>query len=285
MKIAKSKIPRQPPQIRRIPPQMRKRLDQLSQQDPPRQRPQDLIGPSRKPRRPRQRIHHRGVVEEGEVDETREEDGVHAPRPAPPHDQAGRRAEQAGGVAAPGGARPAQRLAEEARVGAERGLDEAVGGVLDLDAPPPPDLPAGDEVVVVGVEGAEEAEEEALAREGGEKVRVLQNARAVRGGAARDDEDAAVERVGGADLEVVPLQVQGADQVPKAGGAEEAGGVAADALVRADDADAGVLEGREDAREEVERGPEDVVVYQDGDGGADVGEGMGDLVAFVGYVS
>ena len=141
------------------------------------------------------------------------------------------------------------------------------------------DHPAGDEVVVVGVEGADDAAagggggekgggEEVFGHKGGLEGGREQDGGTVRGGPARDDEDAAVEGVAGGDFKVVPFEVEAAEQIPEGDGGEEACGVggAADSLPRAPAADGGVGEGGEEVGEEVGR-PKDVVVAQDGDFG------------------
>ena len=56
------------------------------------------------------------------------------------------------------------------------------------------------------------------------------------GGAAGDDEDAAIDGVGGRDLEVVTLEVEAADDVPK-GREGEMRDCTTHSLVRADAAD------------------------------------------------
>ena len=132
--------------------------------------------------------------------------------------------------------------------------------------------PAGYEVVVVGVEGADDAAaarkgegEDVLGYKSGSEIGREQDRGAVRRGPARDDEDAAVEGVGRGDFEVVPFQVEAAEEVPEGGGGQARVG-AADALSRAYAADGGVGEGGEEVWEEFGR-PEDVVVAQDCDFG------------------
>ena len=90
----------------------------------------------------------------------------------------------------------------------------------------------------------------------------------MRRGAPRDDEDAPVDRVGGCDFEIVPFEVEAAEEVAEV--REERswrGVVTADSLLGADAADLGVVvKGGEDVGKEV-FGPEDVVVAEDGDFG------------------
>lgn len=106
--------------------------------------------------------------------------GVEAPGLRPPH----LRRYQASSVAAPGGARPPRALAEEFRIRAECRFDAGVCGVLGFDSPTALEHPARDEVVVVGVQGAHSAEEDAFVREGGEEGFVVEDVGAVGGGAA-----------------------------------------------------------------------------------------------------
>lgn len=103
--------------------------------------------------------------------------------------------------------------------------------------------------------------------------------------ATGDDEDAAVEVGLRADLEVVALEVEAGDEVGE-GAPQAAGGVAQDLLVGADEADLGVVKGREERLEEA-GAPEGGVVNADGDGGRVLVEavaGAQDLAALVGLI-
>ena len=75
--------------------------------------------------------------------------------------------------------------------------------------------PARDKIIVVCIERAEEAEAGVFVEEARHKGFVLQDGGAVGRGAAGDDEDAAVDGVGGCDFKVVTLKVEAADDVPK----------------------------------------------------------------------
>ena len=81
-----------------------------------------------------------------------------------------------------------------------------IGG-LNGDFPFMCDHPAGDEVVVVGVEGADAVEEDAFGGECVEEGLGFEDARAVGGGAAGYDEDTAVDAVGCGDFKVVAFEV------------------------------------------------------------------------------
>ena len=74
---------------------------------------------------------------------------------------------------------------------------------MDLDAPAMVDDPAGDEIVVVGVEGADEAKEGVFVFKIGDEGWGLEDAGTVGGGAAGEGEDAAVDGVGGCGFEGV----------------------------------------------------------------------------------
>ncbi len=77
------------------------------------------------------------------------------------------------------------------------------------------------------------------------------------------------------------LEVQRAHDVPEGAEAEQGRVEAADALVRAHDADRRVLEGRDCRGDEAGRRPEDVVVDEQCDRGAHTGQDVGDLAALV----
>ena len=218
-----------------------------------------------------------GVVEEREIDERGEVDGIDAPGLAVPN---GAISKETAGIAAPGGAHPAETLREERRVGTKGGLNQGVGTVLDLDFVPVRDVPAGYIVVVIGVEGAELVEKEALVGESGEEGKALDDFGAVGGGSSGDDKDPPIYRIRRADLKIMALQIDGPEHVPE--GAEiEAGVRATNALVGADDADSGVLERGEDRREKSCGRPENVVIQKDGDGRLDVLHTVGYLEALV----
>ena len=88
--------------------------------------------------------------------------------------------------------------------------------------------PADDEVVVVGVQGADDAVacaswrgkgggDEGFGYESGLEKGREQDRGTVRGGPTGDYEDAATEGVGGGEFEVVPFEVEAADDVPEGG--------------------------------------------------------------------
>lgn len=123
------------------------------------------------------------------------------------------------------------------------------------------DVPAGDVVVVIGVQGAELTEEEAFVGESREEGKALDDLGAVGRGASRDDKHAPVYPIGRADLEVMALQVDGPEHVPE--GAEvEASFGATDALVGADDPNAGILERGEDRGKEFRGRPKYMIIQK-----------------------
>lgn len=69
------------------------------------------------------------------------------------------------------------------------------------------DVPAGDEVVIVRVQGTKQPEEESLVRELGDELGILENLRPMRRRAAGNDKHAIVNRVSSTDLKVVSFQV------------------------------------------------------------------------------
>ena len=106
---------------------------------------------------------------------------------------------------------------------AEGGFDGGALAVLDLEGPVVGEHPAGDELVVVSVEGpvgaAEEAEE--FVREGVREGLVLQDRGPVCGRAARDGGDAAVHGVGGRLFEVAALEPEAAEEIEEARAEED----------------------------------------------------------------
>lgn len=183
-------------------------------------------------------------------------------------------------VASESGTSPSKALLQKFRILADVAEDHGLVGHLELDFPALSDEGAGQVVIVIGVEGTEETEEEVLVQVSGQEVWVLEDLSAVETGAARDDGDAAVEGVGGRVLEVVALEVQGAQDVEEALPHASAR-VADDALLRAHATDAGVLEGSYGVAEEGRRGPDDVVVAENRDGCLDGLQSYGNLLALV----
>lgn len=108
----------------------------------------------------------------------------------------------------------------------------------------------------------------------------MQNLRPVSARAAGDDEHAAVEGVGRADLEIVSLEVQCAEHVEE-GGQPERQVVSSDAFVSTHGPDGRVFKRGYRRREEMSRRPEDVVVDEHRQGSLDVRKHMGYLFAFV----
>ena len=274
---------RQEDEVARVPPEMRGRFYGFGKQDPSEEADGAVFfhhvrRGGRGGAGAAKRVHQQRIPDQSEVEQRGEMDGVDAVGLAAPV----ARGKEGARVAAVGGAGPAEALGEEFRVGAQCRFDGGRVRVLDPEIPVVRDHPAGYKVVVVGVEGADDAAaaaaalvgkkgggEEVFGHKGGLEGGREQDGGTVRGGPARDDEDAAVDGVAGGDFKVVPFEVEAAEQVPEGGGGEEArggGGGAADSLPRAHAADGGVGEGGEEVREKVGR-PKDVVVTQDGDFG------------------
>lgn len=181
------------------------------------------------------------------------------------------------------------RLAKELSVElvrvAQRREHSALIGVLHSDLPSIAEHPARAVVVIVGVQGAQQTEQEHLVVVALAEVCILVDLGANGSRATGDDEDAAVEVGLRADLEVVALEVEAGDEVGE-GAPQAAGGVAQDLLVGADEADLGVVKGREERLEEA-GAPEGGVVNADGDGGRVLVEavaGAQDLAALVGLI-
>ena len=101
---------------------------------------------------------------------------------------------------------------------AEGGFDGSALAVLDLEVPVMREHPAGDELVVIGIEGPVSAAEEVkeFVREGVREGLVLEDGGAVGGRAARDCGDAAVHGVGGRLVEVAALEPEAAEEVEEA---------------------------------------------------------------------
>lgn len=204
--------------------------------------------------------HKKRIPDSRKVDHLRDVHRVHAPGKMPP----GVPLPQTRHVAAKSRPRLAEELpVEPARV-AQRREHGALARGLHAHPPAAAQHPPRDEVVVVRVQRAEQAEEEALVGVAAAEVRVVEDLGADGGRAARDDEDAAVEVGLRADLEVVALEVEAGDEVGE-GAPQAARGVAQDFLVGAREADLGIVEGREEGLEEL-RSPEGRVVDADRDG-------------------
>ena len=178
-------------------------------------------------------------------------------------------------VAAPGGLGPAEALVEVFGVFAQGGFDGGFVAVLDLELPVVRDHPVRDEFVVVGVEGpvgaAEEVEE--FVGEGVDEGVGLQDRGAVRGRAARDGGDAAVQGVGGGLVEVAALEPEAAEEIEEAraeehpevcgeGGGQRCG--ASYALAGADAAYLGVFKRGDYVRQQSGL-PEDVIIAENCD--------------------
>ena len=127
-----------------------------------------------------------------------------------------------------------------------------------------PDIPAGDEVIIIGVEGPELIEEEALVSEALDELGVSEDLGPVGRGAPRYNKHPGIHCVCSPDFKVVTLEVQRTEHVPE-GLDVEARVSAADALVCANDANARVFEGREHGGKKPCRGPKDVVIEKNSD--------------------
>ncbi|KAI2018457.1 hypothetical protein LOZ48_006779, partial [Ophidiomyces ophidiicola] len=196
--------------------------------------------------------------------------------------------EQRGQVAAPVAARPAHALLQELGVVLERGLDLGLGVVLEVRLPAVRDHPAREEVVVVGVELVA-PEPPLLVREAVGEGAVLEDARPVRHRAPGQARHAAVHVRRRRAVEVAPLQVQRAQEVPQPLRRQQRRARAAAAVRTAPQPLArrhaavrrvGVERGQHPL--ELGGGPGDVVVDEDGDLGAHLGDGAHHLAALVG---
>ena len=124
-------------------------------------------------------------------------------------------------------------------------------------------------------------EEECLIGEAFHECRVSDNAGANDRGTTRDDEDPAINSVGGSEFEVVSLEIHTAKEVEERTEAQ-ASWLPSHLLVGPDTADLGILKGSHDGGQEIEAGPEDVVVGQYCDLSLDVWNCGTDLTALTG---
>ena len=287
MVIAEQDIPGKEEKIHRIAAEVRVRLHQLARKDPrthalQRERHTICVCEARGA----DKIQQRDVGEQREVREARQVYRVHAPRLLDVYSiqeaSAEGVSEEARGVGSPRRPHPPETLAEIPRVGTDSGLNHRVVRVLEFHSPALADHPAGNEVVIVRVEGPKATKEEPLVLEFSLEGPVGKNLSAVGGGAPRDDEDPAVDVVCCRDFEVVPLQVQAADEVPEALEVES-GRLADNTLVSAHDADVGVLERGEDCGQEIGAGPEDGGVDADHDTRFHVRHRVADLHPLVAF--
>lgn len=135
--------------------------------------------------------------------------------------------------------------------------------MLELDLPVVGHQPASDEVVIVSIERAELTGEEHLVGETLHECRLLDDTSANDGRSAGDDEDSTVDCVGGCQLEVMSLEVDATKEV-KEGAEAQTSWLPSHLFAGTDAADLSVFEGSHDCREEVETGPEDMVVGKHG---------------------
>lgn len=133
--------------------------------------------------------------------------------------------------------------------------------------------PSGDEIVIVGVELI--LTTPVLMREAVCECRILQNMCSVGDGSPGETGDASVQMGRGRDLEISPLQIQGAQKGPQVRLLRST-----KPLARAHPAHIGLLIGSQDPRENGSR-PGDVVVGEDGDLCADLRYGPAHLTALV----
>lgn len=185
--------------------------------------------------------------------------------------------DKAGPVAAPIAASPAGALVQELGAVLESGLKLTLALVLDPGLPLVADEPAGDEVVVVSVQ---DVLAPLLSLEALEEVVAGEDLGTVGAGSARHAGSAAIDIVGGGDLEVATLNVSSAEPVVDASGPVTLPD-ALNSLAGADTTDLGVLEGSENPGHQSRR-PGDIVVSHDGDLGGYLGKSLADLEALVG---
>lgn len=224
-----------------------------------------------------ERIYQGCVVEESEVDKGGDIHRVDAPRLGGP--ELGH--EQASWVAAPSGPHPAKALAQIFGIGSERGLDPGLGRVLEVDLPSMLHEPAGDEIIVVGVERTELVEEKALVDKAAYESGISDDGGTDRAGSARYHEGAPVDVAGSCELEVVAFEVESSDEVPEAANADIRVS-AAHPLACTDDADVGVLEGSENAWEEIVR-PENMVIAEQDNVRVYLSQALASLKSLVGF--
>lgn len=148
--------------------------------------------------------------------------------------------------------------------------------VLNPGLPLVADQPASDEVVIVSVE---DVLAPLLSLEALEEVVAGENLGSVSAGASRHAGSAAVDVVGGGDLEVATLNVGRTKPVEDTSG-PVALPDALNSLAGADTTDLGVLEGSENPGHEG-RGPGNIVVGHDGDLGGNLGKSLADLETLV----
>jgi hypothetical protein len=184
--------------------------------------------------------------------------------------------EEAGIVAPPVAARPPRALEQELGVVLERRLDLTLAVVLDPRLPPVRDQPPGDEVVVIRVqlELAPALRLEAVQEQG-----ALEDLGSEGAGPARHARGAAINAVGGRDLEVPPLDVGRAQPVVDAG-RHGSRPDALDPLTGTNPPDPRILERGQEPGQDRAR-PRDIVVGHDGDGGLDPGDGLAHLDALI----
>ena len=181
---------------------------------------------------------------------------------------------EASQIAPPIRAHPAQALAQILGVVLERRLHLALAVVLELDLPVVRKQPAGNEVVVVGIQ--EVVAPPGLVCEAVGEVGVLQNLGPVCHCSAGETGQTAVDPVASGAVEIPPDQVDGAQELPDIGAVE-----AAQLLVGPDAAHLGILKGSQDPFCELGRQP-DIVVEQQGDLGLHLGYRSAQLPALVG---
>lgn len=149
--------------------------------------------------------------------------------------------------------------------------------VLNPSLPLVANQPAGDKVVVVGIQ---DPLPPFLVSKPVKKIVALQNLRSVSASAARHAGCTAVHVVSGRDFEVSALDVGSAQPVPQTV-SQGFIPVAADSLAGADATNLGVFEGSENPWHEGRR-PGHIVVGHDGDGGSNLGECLAHLKSLVG---
>lgn len=183
---------------------------------------------------------------------------------------------ETGEVAAPVAPRPSRTLVQELDPILKGRLQLALTLVLDPRLPAFLDQPARHKVVVVGVQ-VEFAPP--LIPEATQELAVVENLGPVSSRAPRHAGGSAVDVVRGGDFEVAALNVSHTEPVPAAG-CEGCIGFPAHSLAGADATHLGVFERSENPAHHG-RGPRDIVISHDGNGGLNLGKRSANLESLV----
>lgn len=155
--------------------------------------------------------------------------------------------------------------------------------MLELDIPAMLDLPAGDEVVIIGGDGSELAKEEHFVGESPEEFRILEDLCAVDRGTARKNEHGPVESISGREFEVVSLKVRTAPEIEDTAHTIPRTRTANN-LIGTETTDLSIFKRRTDCIQEVDAWPVYMIVHEDGECCVDLWNGMADLQALVSNV-